>query len=65
MDKLNDDYYYRLGRLQAAIEQNDLIMKSESIGLTVRQKRDWIQGYSEMASMLNWRRKPITLKEVG
>jgi hypothetical protein len=65
MDKLNDDYYYRLGRLQAGIEQNDLIIQSEPIGVTFRQKRDWIQGYSEMASMLSWRRKPVELKEAS
>ena len=65
MDKLNDDYYYRLGRLQAAIEQNNLIIKSQPIGVTVRQRRDWIQGYSEMTSMLSWRRKPVQLKKVS
>jgi len=65
MDKLNDDYYYRHGRLQAVIEQNGLIIKSEPIGVTIRQKSDWIQGYSEMTSMLSWRRKPVELKQAS
>ena len=65
MDKLNDDYYYRLGRLQAGSEQNNLIIKSQPIGVTIRQRQDWIQGYSEMTSMLSWRRKPVKLKKVS
>ncbi len=65
MDKPYDDYYYRLGRHQAVIEQNSLITKSLPIGATASQKREWLLGYNEMSSMLCWRREPINLEKAS
>lgn len=62
---IHDDYYYRLGRHQAVIELVEGIPKARPQGLSPKQKRDWQQGFSEMAEVLNWRRRPICRDRVA
>jgi len=61
----NDDYYYRLGRHQAVIELNDGVPKSRPCNISPAQYRDWMQGYSEMSAMYNWRRTPLLDEKVA
>lgn len=62
---INDDYYYRLGRHQAVIELVDGIPKARPHMLSQKQKRDWEQGYNEMAEVLSWRRSPVKKPNVA
>jgi len=61
----DDDYYYRLGRHQAIIELVEGVPKSRPVNISAKHKRDWEQGFNEMAEVLNWRRKPIKNERVA
>ena len=65
MDEYYDDYYYRLGRHQAVIEQDTRVTKTLPFGITPRQMRDWIRGYNEMSDMFDWRRTPVEVEKTS
>ena len=54
MDKLHDDYYYRLGRHMALIEFNSHIEKTIPVGISSQQMAEWKRGYDVMADSLFW-----------
>ena len=59
MHKLEDDYYYLLGRKMAIVEFNGKIPRTLPHGITTSQMADWRLGYNEMHEGLHWRRKPV------
>ena len=59
MERLLDDYYYRLGRHMAVIERNNNVITTQLDGITLLQRRDLMQGYNDMVAMFDWRREPI------